>query len=181
MRRSHAFQFRSFRPQPGFTLLEMVLAIVLLGILAAATAPLFAGAYKAFSATRDNIDRVGEMRYAMERMARELRQVRYAAGAYVIAPVGSGQTSISFTRDDGTVVTFNANGANLEIGYSTVPGTFTLSTNLVSLSFDHYQVDGTAATDGANDAFVQITLTLSSPSGGPNLVERTRVGLRNRA
>lgn len=163
----------------GFTLLELVLVIVLLGLLSVASVSLLSGGLNAYNAGRDSVQIVGEIRYAMARMAHELRETANSGGSYVIAPVGSAQSTVALTRADGVAVTLNANGVNLEISYSTVTGTHLLSNNLQSLVINHYQSDGvTVATDVTNVAFVEITVSLTDPAGAV-ISQRTRVGLRN--
>lgn len=164
----------------GFTLIEMVLVIVLLGLLAAMSAPMLSGGLNAFSAGRDSIEATSELRYAMARMTQEIRETGGAGGSYTIAPVGLGQASINFTRTDGTTMSFGASGANLVITQTGVNGgPYFLSRRVQSLVFNHYQSDGVSvATSNVDVAFVEVILQLAGPNGGLVIEARSRVAMR---
>lgn len=58
----------------GFTLLEMVITLVLVGIIAGILAPFYQQAGIMFSATRTRTELTAKGRLALERLARELRE-----------------------------------------------------------------------------------------------------------
>jgi prepilin-type N-terminal cleavage/methylation domain-containing protein len=61
----------------GFTLIELIVVAVLIGILAmVAATPLLAG-LRARKEVADDLDAIAKLRYATERIAREIRQVQY--------------------------------------------------------------------------------------------------------
>lgn len=166
----------------GFTLIEMVMVIVVLGIIAAVGAPLLAGSMQVFSVAAPEIDTLSKGRYAMERIARELRDVSHNGTAYNLTLAAN---SASFTRTDGTVVTLTAAPPVLSIDYNG-GGAVTLVDQLPAggASFGGFAVDGTTATtNAAQIAFVQVNLTLERNPGvaGTNTVAyQTRVLLRSR-
>ena len=102
---------RRARPKddPGFTLIELILVIVLIGILASAVAgPLIQG-LKARQEVTSDLDAIGKLRYATERIVREMRQIQYISSGtgFQLTPLdysGTGSTSsagICFTRVGG--------------------------------------------------------------------------------
>jgi MSHA biogenesis protein MshO len=60
--------------QRGFTLIELVMVIVLLGVMAGVLTPFILSAMEAYTASRARADLVAKGRLALERMAREVRR-----------------------------------------------------------------------------------------------------------
>ena len=65
--------------QHGFSLIELVVAMVLTSMLAVAATQPVLRAIQARAAVTSNLSAIDGLRYATERMVRELRQVRYDA------------------------------------------------------------------------------------------------------
>ncbi len=167
------------RPQAGFTLIEVIIAIVILGLLGAAAGYGLQNGALAFVNTTDNVHTLGKLRAASERLVREIREVRrdpLTPAAYDIATMNA--TTLTFIKSDGTGVTFNGAPPLVTLGYSTPAGTHTLTDQVNSLTFAYYQVDGiTPATGSADVAFVEFELVLSR--NGNSYPQRSRVALRN--
>ncbi len=167
----------------GFTLIETVLVIIIMGILAGAMAPMLSSSLTAYDELSETTSTVGKLRYAMERMAREARKIEYNGTNFEIATMSAG--TLSFTKSDGVTVTLTSSGANVTLQYYE-PGSAlwdpavvsTLTDQLSSLAFAYYKADGTTTTaSNADVAFVQISLTLTED--GNTYPQRTRVNLRN--
>jgi hypothetical protein len=81
----------------GVSLIELVYALAMLAILAAVLVPLALNGLRAYQATRIEVSQLDQLRYATERLAREIREVRYSseseAAFHVFTP-----TSVAFTR-----------------------------------------------------------------------------------
>lgn len=89
----------------GFTLIELILVIVLMGVLAAVSLPMLMAGFNAFSQQRETASIEREAMLALDRISREVRMSRNF--------VFNGD-SISFERDDPAVaVTIRADGADL--------------------------------------------------------------------
>ncbi|MCW9088277.1 MAG: type II secretion system GspH family protein [Gammaproteobacteria bacterium] len=134
----------------GFTLIEMIVTIVLLGIISMALAPFFTSAINGFFDTQVRARLTGEGRMALERLSRELRE----SDPDTISVTGGSQ--IDFTLLDGlnglnqtgsvVVKTYDAcrdirihlSGTNL-VWDEGADGTTdaTLATNVSSVSFGY--------------------------------------------
>lgn len=177
------------RPAGGFTLVEMVVTMVVIGVLLAVAAPIFSTALQAYAQGSARLQTLTKARYATERIARELREVTYNAAAvppqYSFTVLGS--NTVTFTRNDnGTnrTVTITSAPPTVRLSYSTpvaIPAP-TLTDELAAaadLAFTYYDRNGglLVAPTGANVAAVQISLTLTKD--GVAHTQQTRVTLRN--
>ena len=165
--------------QRGFTLLELVVGLVVLALLGAAAGYGLIGGTLAFSNTADGIQTLGKLRYASERMAREVREIRRNPGNPALYDIGTmNATTLAFTKSDGVTVTLTSAPPQARLAYSTPGGTHTLTDEVSSLAFSYLQADGsTAATGNGDVAFVEVELELAR--SGNNYPQRTRVALRN--
>lgn len=171
----------------GMTLIEMVLAIVIVSIVLAATAPIIGNTFQSYVTTRSALDTTSKARLAVERIAREIRDVNYVAGAYQFATMTA--SDVTFTKTDGTVVQVDRVGTDVRIRYTLPPpaiGPFVLTNDVTAgaANFVITYLDATSApgATAANAAFVQIDLTLDVPNTtGALHTERTRVALRDKS
>jgi prepilin-type N-terminal cleavage/methylation domain-containing protein len=166
------------RRASGFSLIEMVVSIVVLGLLAAATAPIFSSSMRAYVDSDMHLATLGKARYATERLARELREVRYTGGAYSFATLGA--TSMVFTKQDATTVTVASAGTNLNMTYAPPNVTAPLTDELSAVNFLYctaLQNPPVCTANATNVASVQVSLTLTSR--GASHTQRVRVALRN--
>lgn len=166
------------RAQRGFTLLEMVVVITVLGTLAAVGAQILSGGVQAFDASQNAMTTLAKAQYTTERLARELRGVTYSAGSYTISLPSS--TQVTFTRSDGAstdTVDLRFSASTLTLAYGTVPGTHVLTDQVTSATFAGYQSDGvTQTSDPALIAYVDLQITWSD--GSTQYPRRVRVALR---
>ena len=87
--------------QSGFSIVELVLVIVLIGIIASVGAQLMGTGIGMYVDGRDTLSVDAQGRLALERITRELRAVRKATGL-TLAPA----TELNFTGLDGTAVRY---------------------------------------------------------------------------
>ena len=168
------------RREHGFTLIEMIISLVILALLGAAAGYGLTGGALAFTGNAAALHTLGKLRYAGERMAREVREIRrdtVTPANYDITTMAA--TTLAFTKRDGTGVTLTGVPPLLTLAYSTPGGTHTLTDEVSSVAFAYYRADGsTAATGAADVAFIEISLVLDRD--GKSYPQRTRVALRNR-
>lgn len=171
----------------GFTLIEMILAVIILGMLGAAAATAINHGTRAALESQTRIDTLSKLRVATERLTREIRLMRrdpVTPADYDI--VSRSATALSFRRLDpngSTVRTVSIDGSTpgvVTLGYDSPVGTPVLADQVGAFALAYYQADGTtlSATD-ADLAFVEISLTLNDANGNA-FAQRSRVGLRNR-
>lgn len=166
--------------QHGFTLIELIITLMILGILGAAAGHALTGGALAYSGNADNLQTLGKLRYASERMVRELREIRRSSlnpAIYDITTMTA--TTLVFIRRDGTAVTLNAAPPLLTLAYSVPAGTYTLTDEVGSLALSYFKADGTTpATGNADVAYIVFDLVLAS--NGKSFPQQARVALRNR-
>ncbi len=168
-------------PQQGFTLIEMVMVIVILGILAGLTAPIFSQGLTAARLTTENLNTLAKLRYATERLAREIRQVNHNGSSYDVSTMTA--TSMVFTKADtvSTTVSITSSGGNISLAYSAPAVTGVLSDEVSNMSFAYYDTNGAVTASSTDLAFVEINLTLQNPTTGGSYSQRTRVALRDQS
>jgi prepilin-type N-terminal cleavage/methylation domain-containing protein len=171
--------------QRGFTVVELVITVVVMGILAVVGVSMISDSFTTVRVVNAGQSNANDARYAVERMAREIREIKHvnkATGYGISTMTGS---KLVFTRPDNVVVTIDVNSSNLTLGYSSPATVSTLASqatlNLQYLAMDPLSVTGaTYAATGATDIrFVVITLTLTDSTSGKVITERSRVALRN--
>lgn len=175
----------------GFTLVELVISIVLIGILASVGSSMIVDSFTTTRMVNAENASEGLARYALERLAREIREVKFvgsgATGNYSISTLTA--SKLVFTRTvsgaDVTVTIDNLTAPTLlTLGYSLPAVTSNLSKNVSSFTLAYYDVLGNSTTDTSNSPggirFVVIALTVTAdPTSGPSISQRTRVALRN--
>jgi MSHA biogenesis protein MshO len=165
----------------GFTLIELVIVIIVLGILAAVAAPIAATSMSAYNLAQNDLVMLDRVRYATERLAREVREVKYDSIADTYDFTSLSTASPVFTKSDDITVTVTNAPPNVGLGYSTpalTPAPI-LTDQVSELLFTYFDQDGgTTGITTANVRSVEVSLTLTQ--GSQTYVERTRVQLRNR-
>lgn len=165
--------------QHGFTLIEVIISMVILSLLGAAAGYGLTGGSLAFSNSADSIRTLSKLRYAGERMTREIREIRRdpaTPAVYAISTMAAG--ALAFTKTDGTAVTLTSTPPLLTLAYSGIAGSPVLTDQVNTLGFAYYQADGsTPATGNGDVAFIEFELVLTR--NGNNYPQRNRVALRN--
>ncbi len=176
------------RRSNGFTLIEMVLAILIIGLLGTAAAMAISHGARAALETQTRVDTLSNLRMATERMAREIRQMRRITAAdYDIIGTRTA-TFLSFRRLDTTggttrTVTINGNAPpviTLDYDSPAVAPTPVLVNRVSALQLTYWQANGsTPSTTNADLAFVEINLTITDNYNNA-FTQRSRVALRNK-
>lgn len=162
-------------------LVEAIVTVVLVGILAVAGLPILSNSLRAYTAIQESLWELSKLRYATERLAREIREVRRDPAVptdYDIAVMTAAK--FEFVKTDGVAVALEAVPPALTLNYAPpVSPTPALTDQVKGFAFKYFKDDGvTAATSKSDVAFVEMDLTLTQ--GGADYAQRTRVGLRNK-
>ncbi len=159
----------TWRNQKGFTIPELLVAVAVVGLLLAAVLFIQQGALQAYVFNSTSTETQQNARFALDRMAREIRQ----ASAITTAATNS----ITFTAQDGvTVVTYALTGTNLARNSQTVVG------GVAALTFAYRGANDATGATAANTRRVDITIqTKSEDTPGSTMMSSltTSVRLRN--
>lgn len=116
---------------PGFTLIEMVIVIVVMSIVATMVGTFMASAIHAYTGGRDANEVMGRGQFALERMKRELRELRSPADVTTWTA-----TQFSFVDIYGQNIDYSFSGAQLlRNGQVMVDG-------ITASGFSYLQADG---------------------------------------
>lgn len=153
----------------GFTLIEIVLTIVLVGILAGVAAVIIMQGARSYSTEQSRGEAHEQARFALDRMAREVRLIRSCAA--IIGPANPSNT-LSFTDINGNAVVFSVAGVNL------MRGPDLLASGVTSAQpFRFLDSAGNETTACPGIWFIEINLT--DTQRAESLTLRTRVHPRN--
>ena len=138
--------------QKGFTLVEMILVIIILSIIATVGSQVMSNGFTAYLSGRDMVDAEWQGRYAMQRMSRELRDVRSATAGDLVM----GANQITFTDINANTITYALTGTTL-----TRNGT-ALADGVTALEFYYIQADGIVTAAAATDvSFITVNINVS--------------------
>ncbi len=197
----------SRRHNSGFTLIELIISIVLIGLLAVVGSSMITDSFTTSRMVNASTASAGQARYALERLAREIREVKYdtstSTNQYCVDTITwAGSDSLVFRKmsatglantsstDCSTQVTRASitGGSSLTFGHSPdatsdfttsiLASNVTANLNNVPL-LTYFKIDGTQATNTSDIRFVVITLTVTDTTSGQSTAQRTRVALRN--
>ncbi len=125
---------KSSRGRAGYTLIEAMLTVAIIGIVSSLGARMLIQANRYFILTKARTDLQKEARGAMYILTRELRQAQSAS--IVISRASASQpyySQITFTKEQGSSMTFQQSGNQLVMKWGS--HTETLSKNLRYLAF----------------------------------------------
>jgi type II secretory pathway pseudopilin PulG len=162
----------------GWSLIELILILTIVGMLAIFIGPLLLGSVSAYDMTTGTVSTYAKMRYAMERMAREIRDIRRNTTdttKFDINAATLSATNFDFVKWDGTAVKIDLNATNVRLTYGATTGTLADRASLLEMKY--YRHDGTTETAAVNNIeFVQIRMTLTDKAN--SYTSRVRVALR---
>lgn len=159
------------RTARGFTLIEAVMVMVLMGILAAVGAPMIANGMRIAVMANTDLNTISQLRYATERLTRELREIRSVGGVYAID-----MTTNAFTKTDGTTVTIGYTSPNVTINGFTLTNQ---ATGVTPFQLTYLAIDGVTPATTSTLRFVDVLLRLTNSTTGASHTQRTRVAMRN--
>ena len=187
------------RHEQGFTLVEAVISVGLIGFLAVTATFFWVDSFGLVRTVNADSAAIADGRALLERLAREIREVKYnpSSGAYCVSTMSATQMVFNKTSGDliaacsgvaptgannDIAVTIQQSGSNLNLGYAgtlAAPAATRALTSYASSFGIRYLDAGYAVTASAGALrFVELTLTLQPP-GVQATQTRTVVALRN--
>lgn len=168
---------QTYKVNTGFSLIEMVVSIVVLGVLSAVTAPVFTTSLRGYVESDATLTTLSKARYATERIARELREVQYNSGTGSFTFTAMGANNVTFTKWNGTTVTLNVAGTNVNLRYAPPNVTAPLTDELGALTLAYLDATGAIGATASTVRAIDVNLTLTNR--GATHTQQVRVGLRN--
>ena len=153
----------------GFTMIEFVLVIALLGILSTVLGPPLAEGLRGYAIVRDRRSLLAEGRAAMDRMVKEIRLIPSSTNILDV----SSSTSFSFQYPAGTTLTYVLAGTDLRRNSNT------LATGVTSLTFSYFNAAGTPTSTTSAVRRVRIVFTMAPSGGSGTLTLRTDIFIRD--
>ena len=159
----------------GFTLLELLAAILVMSVISAVVLPVISSASDAYTTTRDVRNNTERMGFALDRITRIIRQ----------APIGDGESGVGIqtaTREslvfsDGTG--FDLNGTDLRMRVPNQTPAI-LCSDVHELSIQYLHTDGVTSTLGTPASTHRIVVTLTSGELQLSTVAHPRVWIGQR-
>src|SRR3990172_2756306 len=157
----------------GFTLIEIVVVCVLIGIIAAVIIPPLHQGVQSFAVTEARGDLTSQARQAATRMIRELRNIQKKADNTPNITTGANATSITFVDVLDNTITFSLSGSTLQRNSNA------LVDQVSSLQFRYFNGSNAelttlplSATDRDNVRRIMVTLTLADGSLAVSVTEQ---------
>lgn len=163
----------------GFTLIEIVLTIALVGIVAGVAAVIIMQGTSSYSTGRSRLEAHEQARFALERMSREVRQVRSRSAAPVDDIITMTAANLEFIDVNGTQIGFRLNGDIMERRENAGPWQV-LATGITAPAGALFSYLDAAGAAGASQAALwSIRVELAAAKEQESLTLRTVVHPRN--
>lgn len=162
-----------YKPRPfreGFTLLELLAAIIVISIISAVVLPVITSASDSYTTTRDVRNSTERMAYALDRVSRIIRQAPIGAGGAGLGVQSATAESLQFTDDTG----FDLDGTDFRM---LVPGQdpAVICFDVDALSIIYLAKDGVTSTLATPEETHRIAITITSGDLRMSMVAHPRV------
>lgn len=158
------------RDERGFTLIELMLALVLMSILFLGVWGIFFNGYILWRQAEYRVDMYESLRFSLDMMGRELMYARKPDGTKggVVSPSDSG--NLYFVNAEGKTIRYYRDGYQLMRKEYNIPQP--LASDIEDISFAYYDAAGTPLTpvsSGFPGTVRQVKITLTAKKYGSNV------------
>jgi len=161
----------------GFTYIEIIIVIVLVSILGTIAAMIIMQGIRAYSDEQFRSDAHYQARFAMERMAREIREIRSSTAADIPAMTG---TTLRYNDINGLQMGFRLNAGNIERTEDNGATWQTLAINITSPGGNIFTyLDNTGAETAAPASLWLVQIQFTATQGTESIDMHTAVHPRN--
>ncbi len=136
--------------QKGFTLLELVLVIVMVGVISVGITKIYAQVLSILLVGQNTSNALSQGRVGMERMIKEIRATRSAVDISVFT-----SSEYTFIDTDGNSINYKLSGGNL------VRNNIALADGISSLTFAYYDKSSNVTAAAANIAYIKISMNVT--------------------
>lgn len=165
--------------QAGFTLFEITISVVLLGLLGVVGSTMISSSVITTQLQSRNQQTYASARYAMERMRRDIREIAFDtdSGNVSITVMNTSQLVFDKSGPAGlSPISLNYSGSTLTL--TTAAGSGILASELSAFALDYLDASG-QSTPNANDVrAIRVAMTISAPQA-QTLSLSTTIALRN--
>jgi len=158
-------------PSKGFTLIEIIITIVIIGIIASLAAGIIVQVVKVYATEDNRSDIQYQAKLAVERMARELRTMRSATAADITTMNG---TTLLYNDINGTQMGFRLNAGKVERTQDNGATWQTLATNITGATIFTY-LDNADAVTASQTALWFVQVQVAATRGTESVTMRATV------
>jgi prepilin-type N-terminal cleavage/methylation domain-containing protein len=170
-----SMQKKDRRSERGFTLIELILVMVIIGVLSAVIAPPLMEGTKGWTWTTQRKDLSQQARIAMDRIVREIRNTgRKADDTPCISSAAA--ASFSFSDVNGDLINCNSITFSLS-GSQVLRGAAVLADNVSAFQMTYY--DNNNGTTSTASAVRRLSIALTLSSGSQSVSLDNEVYLKN--
>lgn len=166
--------------QKAVTLIELVIAILIVGMLSLGLAKMITSGLKAWTSGQSRVDIADKGRVAMERMSRELRQ----AARNTLTTMTANNIKFNVVLEGTTyIVEYKFAGGALQRSEKTSGGAaddfVNIARNVNNLNIAYYDKAGAVTGTANNVRTVRVGLVMDMPSPEKDVTLQTEIQLRN--
>lgn len=162
--------FQTAQEKKGFSLVEMIISILAVSILSLTAAYVLQPWAKSYSNVANKGTTHDDVRFAFERMTREIQMIKQGNTGPTIS-----STELDFTDNGSTATDYKLTGTTLYRGNDK------LLANVTSLAFTYYDSAGAVTATAANVRRIQVVIAADPPGDAQAVNLRTDIFLRNYA
>jgi prepilin-type N-terminal cleavage/methylation domain-containing protein len=154
------------KKQNGFTLIELAMVIVIIGIIAAMASSMISQGFEAYFTGKNVMDADWQGRLALERMARDIREIRSAGDISTMTA-----SQLTFVDLSGNTITYQLSGTNL------MRNSQILANGIQSMTLSYFDANG--STTASASAVRYISISLNVTQNNTNITVATAVYARD--